>query len=97
MRDGFIEFLHNLPFYGLAVMCIDDPGVREVSWGAIGRSVVTYGFDPRTADVRGGESRISRPEPRASTCVRRNAGDPLSHPTLQACPAVTTCRTRWRR
>ncbi|WP_455365670.1 UDP-N-acetylmuramate--L-alanine ligase, partial [Kaarinaea lacus] len=30
LRDTFIEFLHHLPFYGLAVMCIDDPGVREV-------------------------------------------------------------------
>ena len=50
LRDGFVEFLHNLPFYGLAVLCIDDPGVREVL-GRVGRSVVTYGFD-KTADVR---------------------------------------------
>ncbi len=50
LRDGFVEFLHNLPFYGLAVLCVDDPGVREVL-GRVGRSVVTYGFD-KTADVR---------------------------------------------
>jgi len=50
LRDGFVEFLHNLPFYGLAVLCIDDPGVREVL-GRVGRSVVTYGFD-EAADVR---------------------------------------------
>lgn len=50
LRDGFIEFLHNLPFYGLAVMCIDDPGVRDIL-GRVGRSVVTYGFD-ESADVR---------------------------------------------
>jgi UDP-N-acetylmuramate--alanine ligase len=50
LRMGFIEFLHNLPFYGLAVVCTDDPGVNEVL-GSIGRSVVTYGIK-ESADVR---------------------------------------------
>ena len=31
LKQTFIEFLHNLPFYGLAVLCIDDPVVREES------------------------------------------------------------------
>jgi len=42
LKGGFIEFLHNLPFYGLAVVCIDDAGVNDVL-GDIGRSVTTYG------------------------------------------------------
>jgi len=50
LRSGFVEFLHNLPFYGLAVVCTDDPGVNEVL-GDIGRSVVTYGIS-EDADVR---------------------------------------------
>lgn len=50
LRDGFIEFLHNLPFYGLAVLCVDDPGVREIL-DRVGRAVLSYGFDP-AADVR---------------------------------------------
>ena len=50
LRSGFIEFLHNLPFYGLAVVCNDDPGVNEIL-GSIGRSVVTYGTGP-DADIR---------------------------------------------
>lgn len=50
LRAGFIEFLHNLPFYGLAVVCIDDPGINEVV-GDIGRTVMTYGTSPE-ADVR---------------------------------------------
>lgn len=29
-RTAFVEFLHNLPFYGLAVVCLDDPVVREI-------------------------------------------------------------------
>ncbi len=50
LRDGFVQFLHNLPFYGLAILCADDPGVNEVL-GLIGRSTVTYGID-NDADVR---------------------------------------------
>ncbi len=50
LRSGFVEFLHNLPFYGLAVVCKDDPGVNDIL-GSIGRSVVTYGTDPE-ADIR---------------------------------------------
>ena len=50
LRTGFIEFLHNLPFYGLAVVCVDDAGVNEVL-GNIGRSVITYGLAD-DADVR---------------------------------------------
>jgi UDP-N-acetylmuramate--alanine ligase len=50
LRSSFIEFLHNLPFYGLAVVCTDDTGVNEVL-GDIGRSIVTYGTN-EAADVR---------------------------------------------
>jgi len=50
LRQGFIEFLQNLPFYGLAVVCSDDPGVNEIL-SSIGRSVVTYGTN-EDADVR---------------------------------------------
>ncbi len=50
LRSSFVEFLHNLPFYGLAVVCSDDDGVNQVL-GDIGRSVVTYGVN-ETADVR---------------------------------------------
>jgi len=50
LRQGFIEFLHNLPFYGLAVLCADDPGINAVL-GQVGRSIVTYGI-AEDADVR---------------------------------------------
>ncbi|NGY05794.1 UDP-N-acetylmuramate--L-alanine ligase [Solimonas terrae] len=55
LRAAFIEFLHRLPFYGLAVMCIDDPVVRELL-NDVGRPVLTYGFaedaDLRACDIR---------------------------------------------
>ncbi len=50
LRAGFVEFLHNLPFYGLAVVCTDDPGVNEII-GDIGRTIVTYGLND-DADLR---------------------------------------------
>lgn len=50
LKQTFIDFLHNLPFYGLAVMCIDDPVVRELL-PKIGRQIITYGFS-EDADVR---------------------------------------------
>ena len=50
LKDTYIEFLHNLPFYGLAVVCIDNPVVRELL-PRISRQVITYGFS-EDADVQ---------------------------------------------
>jgi UDP-N-acetylmuramate--alanine ligase len=50
LKSGFIEFLHNLPFYGLAVVCADDVGVNDILTD-IGRSVTTYGTH-EDADIR---------------------------------------------
>lgn len=50
LKQTFVDFLHQLPFYGQAVMCIDDPVVRELI-PRIGRQVITYGFS-EDADVR---------------------------------------------
>ncbi|MBT8145956.1 MAG: UDP-N-acetylmuramate--L-alanine ligase [Gammaproteobacteria bacterium] len=43
LKNYFVEFLHNLPFYGLAVLCIDDPIVAEIL-PRISRPILTYGF-----------------------------------------------------
>ncbi|NVJ60788.1 MAG: UDP-N-acetylmuramate--L-alanine ligase [Gammaproteobacteria bacterium] len=50
LKQAFVEFLHNLPFYGLAVVCIDDPNVKELL-PSLSRPYVTYGFDEK-ADYR---------------------------------------------
>jgi len=50
LRAAFVEFLHNLPFYGLAVLCIDDPEVRSIL-PDLGRPFISYGFS-EDADVR---------------------------------------------
>lgn len=51
LKQTFIKFLHCLPFYGLAVMCSDDPIVREIL-PKISRPILTYGFN-KDADIRG--------------------------------------------
>ncbi|GGO68849.1 UDP-N-acetylmuramate--L-alanine ligase [Bowmanella pacifica] len=43
MEDTYLDFLHNLPFYGLAVMCGDDPVITKLL-PRIGRHYLTYGF-----------------------------------------------------
>ena len=50
LKQTFINFLHNLPFYGLAVLCIDDPAVREIM-PQVSRPKLTYGF-AEDADFR---------------------------------------------
>jgi UDP-N-acetylmuramate--alanine ligase len=44
LRHNFVEFLHQLPFYGLAVLCIDDEGVRKIL-PEVTKPIVTYGID----------------------------------------------------
>jgi len=50
LKQTFINFLHNLPFYGRAVMCIDDAVIRDLI-PRVGRHITTYGFSD-DADVR---------------------------------------------
>jgi UDP-N-acetylmuramate--alanine ligase len=50
LRATFIEFLHHLPFYGLAILCIDDEGVKDIL-PEVTRPILTYGVTEQ-ADVR---------------------------------------------
>jgi len=50
LKQSFVQFLHNLPFYGLAVLCADDSILMELV-PQIARPIVTYGLG-ETADVR---------------------------------------------
>jgi UDP-N-acetylmuramate--alanine ligase len=44
LKQAFVEFLHRMPFYGSAILCTDDPGVRSII-PLISRPVISYGFD----------------------------------------------------
>jgi UDP-N-acetylmuramate--alanine ligase len=50
LKQSFLDFLHNLPFYGLAVLCADDEQLRSIAQ-EVGRPILTYGLDAG-ADVR---------------------------------------------
>ncbi|HID45990.1 MAG TPA: UDP-N-acetylmuramate--L-alanine ligase [Chromatiaceae bacterium] len=55
LQDAFVEFLHHLPFYGLAILCVDDAEVRKLL-PRVTRQVLTYGTsedaDLRATDIR---------------------------------------------
>jgi UDP-N-acetylmuramate--alanine ligase len=50
LKQSFVDFLHNLPFYGLAVLCADDEHLKSI-FESVGRPYVTYGF-AEGVDVR---------------------------------------------
>ncbi|MFZ9394992.1 MAG: UDP-N-acetylmuramate--L-alanine ligase [Erythrobacter sp.] len=52
VKRAFVEFIHNVPFYGAAVLCIDHPEVQAVIGQVRDRKVVTYGFSLQ-ADICG--------------------------------------------
>jgi len=51
VREAFLQFVENVPFYGFAVMCIDHPEVQALIGRIEDRRVITYGASPQ-ADVR---------------------------------------------
>jgi UDP-N-acetylmuramate--alanine ligase len=51
LRKGFLDFVSNIPFYGLAICCIDHPEVQALVGKITDRRVLTYGFNAQ-ADVR---------------------------------------------
>jgi UDP-N-acetylmuramate--alanine ligase len=74
LKATFIQFLHNLPFYGLAVVCIDDPVIASLIPN-IGRPVITYGLSEK-ADVRACDLVYGK-ETTSFTVERSHGGDPL--------------------
>jgi UDP-N-acetylmuramate--alanine ligase len=86
LRQAFVYFLQRLPFYGVAVLCIDDPGVREIAPG-IAKTVVTYGLAPeaqiRAVDVQARGGRMSF----RAVCAAEGAA-PLELPVTLNLPGV---------
>jgi UDP-N-acetylmuramate--alanine ligase len=72
LKQAFIEFLQNLPFYGSAVLCIDDANVREIL-PFVSKPVVSYGLREdamvRAVDIAAGE--------RMRFCCLREGAAPL--------------------
>jgi UDP-N-acetylmuramate--alanine ligase len=93
LKQTFVDFLHNLPFYGLAVLCTDDPVVKEII-PQVGRPIVTYGVnedaDYRAEDIvqRGMQTSftVKRPDGRADLQVTVNM--PGRHNVLNALATI---------
>ncbi|MCF8174474.1 MAG: UDP-N-acetylmuramate--L-alanine ligase [Burkholderiaceae bacterium] len=69
LKQAFVDFLHRLPFYGVAVVCGDDPNVREII-PRVAKQIVTYGIDS-DASFRG-EDVVAEGGTMRFTCVRTN-------------------------
>jgi len=52
VKDAFVEFVENVPFYGAAIVCLDHPEVQAILPRVQDRRIVTYGFSAQ-ADIRG--------------------------------------------
>ncbi len=81
LKSSFVDFLHNLPFYGLAILCIDDAVLAGVM-PRIGRPIMTYGL-AETADVRAVNLRRKGLQTqfdvvRSGTAARAGAAAPLT-------------------
>lgn len=93
LKGTFIEFLHNLPFYGLAILCIDDEHVRSLL-DRVHRQFVTYGFsedaDYRITDFvqQGGEIRFTALRPDGFAPLEVRLGMPGRHNALNALAAI---------
>jgi UDP-N-acetylmuramate--alanine ligase len=92
LKQAFAQFLQNLPFYGSAILCIDDPQVREIL-PRVAKPVVSYGFAPEAqvraehAEHAGGAMRfVARREGRAALEVTLNL--PGRHNVQNALAAI---------
>jgi UDP-N-acetylmuramate--alanine ligase len=96
LKQAFVDFAQRLPFYGTAVLCIDDPHVRSIM-PRITKPIVTYGTSEdaqiRAADIAhdGGRMRF--------TAVQRGCADlpvalnlPGLHNVLNACATIAVAR-----
>ena len=93
LRRTFTDFLHNLPFYGLAILCLDDPVLRELASG-VHRTVVGYGTgsdaDFRAVDITqsGTTMRFSVERPQRDRPLGIELALPGFHNVLNATAAI---------
>jgi UDP-N-acetylmuramate--alanine ligase len=74
VKDAFVEFVENVPFYGAALLCIDHPEVQAIIPRVSDRRVVTYGFAAQ-ADVRGDDVIPFAGGNRFDVSIRNRQGD----------------------
>ncbi|CAM2194500.1 UDP-N-acetylmuramate--L-alanine ligase [Paraburkholderia sp. A1RI_3L] len=73
LKQAFIEFTHRLPFYGIAVLCVDDPNVKEIL-PFVSKPIIRYGF---AADAQVRAVNVVAHEGRMHFTAMREDGAPL--------------------
>jgi len=96
LKQAFIDFTNRLPFYGVAVLCIDDANVREIM-ESVSKPIVTYGFH-EDAEVRAVDARavagkmeftvIQKDYPALNVSLNQ----PGMHNVQNACAAIAIAR-----
>jgi len=93
LHQTFVDFVHNLPFYGLAVVCLDDPGVQAIL-PELKRATLTYGTHEQ-ADIRavaiegdGIRSRVQISRPDTDDLLDLTLSMPGQHNVMNALAAV---------
>ena len=89
LRQAFVDFLQRLPFYGVAVLCVDDPNVRAVM-PQLTKPITTYGLAAGRARARARR----HGERRADALPRRAHAGGGARRSRSICPARTTCAMR---
>lgn len=96
LRATFIEFLQRLPFYGLAVLCVDDAEVRDII-DEVGRPVLSYGID-QPADLRAANIRFEASGSHFDVLLADGTVEPMQlnlpgrHNVLNALAAIAVAR-----
>ena len=96
LKQAFVEFTQRLPFYGVVMLCIDDPSVREIM-PFISKPILTYGFHPeaqvRAVDARAVDTHMEFTviqDEYPPLTVRLN--QPGMHNVQNACAAIAIAR-----
>ncbi|MEJ7139450.1 UDP-N-acetylmuramate--L-alanine ligase [Amphibiibacter pelophylacis] len=97
LKHAFVKFLHRMPFYGAAIVCVDDPGVRSIL-AMVSRPVITYGMSEdaavRAVNVRalpGGQMRFDvhrRDGDRQLPVIQITLNSPGEHNVRNALAAI---------
>ncbi|MEB0138658.1 MULTISPECIES: UDP-N-acetylmuramate--L-alanine ligase [unclassified Undibacterium] len=96
LKQAFVEFTQRLPFYGVAVLCLDDANVREIM-PLISKTIVTYGFHPE-AEVRAVDARAADGKMHFTVVhegypdMQISLNQPGMHNVQNACAAIAIAR-----
>ena len=92
IRDAFVGFANRVPFYGMAVVCLDDPNVAAACFHRFHKRVMTYAIDRADADYVAAEIRHERS---ADALPRADARQRPRHLRAADARGAQRVATRW--